>query len=108
MKGHALADERARTRAFQEHRQELQGRLPSGPFEFSGSGGATMQERLSFADVKPADGDSSMVRRFKLAVARDARYAVASAPYLQIFGMSQCLRSIYDGGGQIQDGNNYA
>ena len=45
-----------------------------------------------------------MVRRFKLAVRRDARYAVASAPYLHLFGFSQALRSIYDGGGQIQDG----
>ena len=102
MRGHALADEDARTRAFQEHRQELQGRLPGGPFEFSE--GTTLAERLGFVNVAPADGDSDVVRRFKLAVARDARYSVASAPYLQIFGMSQGLRSIYDGGGQLQDG----
>jgi hypothetical protein len=96
MRGHALADEDARTRAFQEHRQELQGRLPKGPFEFSAD--------LTFADMAPAETDSDVVRRFKLAVARDARYSAASAPYLQIFGMSQGLRSIYDGGGQLQDG----
>lgn len=96
MRGHAIADEDARTRAFQEHRQEIQGRLPKGPFEFSTS--------LDFTDLKPDDKDSAVVRRFKLAVMRDARYAVASSPYLQIFGMSQGLRSIYDGGGQLQDG----
>lgn len=97
MRAHAAAIEADRTRGFQEHRQELQGRLPKGPFEFSAG--------LDFADVKPLDSDSPVVRRFKLAVARDARYAVASAPYLKIFGMSQCLRSIYDGGAQLQNEN---
>ena len=97
MRGHAIADEKERTRAFQEHRQELQGRLPKGPFEFAAD--------LNFSDIKPSAEDPPVVRRFKLAVARDARYSVASGPYLQIFGMSQGLRSIYDGGGQIQDGS---
>lgn len=97
MRGHAIAKEEDRTRAFQEHRQELQGRLPKGPFEFAAD--------LDFKDIKPDDKDSPVVRRFKLAVARDARYAVASGPYLQSFGLSQGLRSIYDGGGQIQDGS---
>lgn len=96
MRGHAIADITKRTRAFQEHRQEIQGKLPGGPFEFS--------DDLDFSDLKPSSNDPPVVRRFKLAVQRDARYATASAPYLHLFGFSQALRSIYDGGGQIQDG----
>lgn len=90
MRGHSFADEALRTRAFEEHKQEIQGRLPKGPFE---------------GENEPVKAeDSPVVRRFKLAVERDRRYALASAPYLQVFGLSQALRSIYDGGGQIQDG----
>lgn len=96
MRAHGIAGVKDRARAFEEHRQELQGRLPKGPFEFTGS--------LAFDDFKPEDSDPPVVRRFKLAVARDSRHAVASSVYLHIWGMSQGLRSIYDGGGQIQDG----
>ena len=96
MRGHAITKLKDRTRAFQEHRQEIQGRLPKGPFEFSAD--------LDFTDLTPKEGDPPVVRRLKLAVARDSRYSVASAPYLQVWGLSQSLRSIYDGGGQIQDG----
>lgn len=95
MRGHGIHDIDDRTRAFQEHRQEIQGKLPKGPFEFSAD--------LTFDDVKVEDGDTPVVRRFKLAVQRDARYSSASPVYLALFGMSQALRSIYDGGGQLQE-----
>lgn len=98
MRGHGIAKEDDRIKAFGEHLQELQGRLPKGPFDFSAD--------LTFSDVAPVASDSSMLRRFKLAVARDARYSVASGPYLQIFGMSQGLRYIYDGGAQLQEGES--
>lgn len=96
MRGHGIASIADRIRALEEGRQELQGRLPKGPFEFASD--------LEFADDQPADDDPPVVKRFKLAVARDARYATALSPYLMVFGMSQGLRSIYDGGGQLQDG----
>jgi hypothetical protein len=99
MRAHGIVQIQERRRAFQEHRQEIQGKLPKGPFEFSGD--------LSFSDLTPSPSDVPVVRRFKLAVQRDARYAVASSPYLHIFGFSQALRSIYDGGGQIQDGEGH-
>ena len=96
MRGHGIADLDDRGRALQEHKQEILGKLPAGPFEFSAS--------LNFEDLAPNDDDPPVVRRFKLAVKRDAKYATASAPYLQLFGLSQALRSVYDGGGQTQDG----
>lgn len=96
MKGHAQADIQKRTRAFQELRQEIQGRLPRGPFEFT--------KDLTFSDLDPEEDDSPVVARFKRAVIRDGRYATASAPFLGIFGLSQNLRSIYDGGRQLIDG----
>lgn len=95
-RGHGEVDLAGRVRSFEEHRQEIQGKLPRGPFEFA--------DDLTFADVKPEKGDPPVVRRFKLALARDAKYAAASDPYLRLFGFSQALRSIYDGGGQLQDG----
>jgi len=96
MRGNGIADEDDRQRALEEHRQEIEGRLPKGPFEFS--------DDLEFSDLDPKDDDSDVVSRFKRAVQRDARYSVGSAVYLSLFGMSQGLRHIYDGGGQIQDG----
>jgi hypothetical protein len=96
MRANGIPDLEERVRAFQEHRQEIQGKPPKGPFEFA--------DDLDFSNLEPADGDVPVVKRFKLAVRRDARYAAASAPYLHLFGFSQALRSIYDGGGQIQDG----
>lgn len=97
MRGHAIPDIDDRVRAFQEHRQEIQGKIPKGPFEFSAD--------LTFDDLTPElDPSPPAVKRFKLAVQRDARYATASGPWLRIFSMSQGLRSIYDGGGQLQDG----
>lgn len=96
MRGHGIATEAERTRAFEEHRQEIQGRLPKGPFEFASD--------LNFTNFRPDEKDNPVRRRFKLALERDSRYSVASGPYLQLFAMSQALRAIYDGGGQIQDG----
>lgn len=96
MRGHAIADIDDRVRAVEEHRQEIQGRLPKGPYEFA--------KDLTFDDVKPADDDSPTVRRFKLAVRRDARWGSARHGHLQAFGFSQALRSIYDGGRQLIDG----
>ena len=95
-KGHANYDNEDRQRYLEELRSELQGRLPKGPFEFTAS--------LDFSDFEPTDDDPPVVRRLKLAVKRDCKYGSASAPYMLIFGLSNNLRSIYDGGGQIQDG----
>lgn len=97
MRAHGEAKIEDRSLAFQELRQEIQGRIPnSGPFEISAD--------MNFDDLEPAEDDPDIVKRFKLAARRDSRYAVATGPYLQLFGMSQSLRSIYDGGGQLQDG----
>ena len=98
MRGHSTIKISERVRAFEEHRQEIQGRLPKGPFDNF--------EDLDFNDdsLKPSEDDPPVVQRLKLAIKRDARYGVASSVYLSIFGLSQGLRSIYDGGGQIQDG----
>lgn len=96
MKGHAQHSIEERTRSFEEARQELQGRLPKGPFEFA--------DDLTFSDVKVVEEDVGAVARFKRAVRRDCRYATAGSPYVRIFGMSQALRTIYDGSRQIIDG----
>ena len=96
MKGHARADVRDRIRDFQELRQEIQGRLPKGPFEFTAD--------LTFSDLTPSADDPPVVARFKRAIQRDGKYGTARAPFLTIFGLSQNLRSIYDGGRQLIDG----
>lgn len=96
MRGHGIADIAGRQRALEEHRGELQGRLPRGPFEFA--------DDLTFDSLAPDDGDPPVVRRLKLALQRDCRHATALPRYIGVFGLSNNLRSIYDGGGQIQDG----
>tara|TARA_R110002110_G_scaffold8326_14_gene41937 strand:- start:823 stop:1122 length:300 start_codon:yes stop_codon:yes gene_type:complete len=96
MRGHAISDLLERKRALEEHKQEIQGRLPKGPYEFS--------ENLDFDDFEVTEADPPVVRRFKLAIKRDARHGAAGGVYLRVFGLSQGLRSIYDGGGQLQDG----
>jgi len=96
MRGHGTTEIADRARAQEDMKQEIQGRLPTGPYEFA--------QDLTFDDIVPESGDSSVVRRLKLAIRRDSRHSVASGRYLRIFGMSQAIRSIYDGGGQIQDG----
>lgn len=96
MKGHGEADIDKRDRAIEEIRQEIQGRLPKGSFEFS--------QDLSFSDMEPSDGDSEATVRFKRALIRDARYASAGAVYIRKFGFSQALRSVYEGGRQLIEG----
>ena len=96
MKGHAQHNIDERTRSFEELRQEIQGRVPKGPFEFSAD--------LTFADVVVEDGDAAVVARLKRSVKRDARYSSAGSVYVRSFGMSQSLRSLYDGAKQIIEG----
>jgi hypothetical protein len=95
LKGHAQHTWQDRERSSEEVRQEIQGRLPKGPFEFSAD--------LTFDDVK-AEAKSGVVARLQRAVRRDARYATAGHPYIIAFGLSQALRTIYDGSKQIIDG----
>lgn len=94
-KQHATITPTDRDRGIAELRQELQGRLPTGPFEFASN--------LLFT-MDASDADPDLVRRFKTAVRRDARYATARGPYLVAFGLSQHLRSVFDGGRQLVDG----
>jgi len=95
MKGHAQSSIEERIRSFEELRQEAQGRLPKGPFEFS--------ESLEFDDVVTAS-DKGPVAAFRRAVRRDARYSSAGGVFLRRHGLSQSLRHIYDGGRQLVDG----
>lgn len=96
MKGHAQFDTDERALSFEEVRQEIQGRLPKGPFEFA--------DDLEFKDIKADKSDVGVVTRFKRAVTRDCRYSTAGGPYIMKFGLSQALRTIYDGSKQIIDG----
>jgi hypothetical protein len=96
MRGHALTVIDERVRAFQELRQEIQGRAPKGPFEFAAD--------LDFKDLAPEDSDPPVVKRFKRAMVRDLKYSAAGAVFMLNFGLSQNLRSIYDGGRQLIDG----
>ena len=84
--------------SFEEARQEIQGRLPKGHFEFA--------TNLKFDSIKVKDSDSLVVARFKRALVRDCRYATAGSPYIRAFGMSQALRSIYEGAKQLADGGS--
>ena len=75
MRGHAITKLKDRTRAFQEHRQEIQGRLPKGPFEFSAD--------LDFTDLTPKEGDPPVVRRLKAPISSAApspTIAAANSP----------------------------
>ena len=92
MRAHAVTTKSARSLAFEHMRQEIQGKLPKGPFEFDA------------AQLAPVDADSSLVARFKKAVLRDAAYGAASAPFIRLMGMSHALRSTYEGGKQLLDG----
>ena len=98
MKGHGTITTDDRKTGVDDARQEIQGKLPKGPFEFSTS------TDLSFDDLKPAEKDGATTRVFKEALRRDAMYASAGAVYLRGFGMSQAMREIYDGSKQLQDG----
>lgn len=96
MKGHAQFTTDERTLSFEEIRQEIQGRLPKGPFEFA--------DDLSFDDVKAEKTDVAVLARLKRAVKRDCRYATAGPPYIMAFGLSQSMRTVYDGSKQLIDG----
>jgi hypothetical protein len=96
MKGHGNFSVDDRAESFEEARQEIQGRLPKGQFEFS--------PELKFDSIKVSDTDPPVVARFKRALIRDCRYSTAGSPYIRAFGMSQALRSIYEGAKQLVDG----
>lgn len=96
MRGQACTTISDRTTGFEEMRKEILGALPKGPFEFS--------KDLTFNDYKPTEADKEIIKRFKHAVRRDCRYASANGFYVRLFGMSQALRHVYDGGRQMIDG----
>lgn len=98
MKGHGTIKTSDRKTGVDDVRQEIQGKLPRGPFEFS------TDVDLKFSDLKPVDSDPIAERTFKQALKRDAMYASAGAVYLRAFGLSQAMREIYDGSKQLQDG----
>jgi hypothetical protein len=81
---------------FEAMRGEILGELPKGPYEFS--------KDLNFDDYKPEKSDVEIIKRFKHAVRRDCRYGSANGFYVRLYGMSQTMRHIYDGGRQMIDG----
>ncbi len=97
MKGHGTITTEDRKTGVDDVRQEIQGKLPRGPFEFS------IGEDLEFEDLKPTAGDPPATKAFKQAMYRDARYATANPVYLRAFGLSQAMREIYDGSKQLRD-----
>lgn len=96
MKGHGVISTADRKTGVDDVRQEIQGKLPKGPFEFA--------DDLKFQSVKPQSADGSPESTFRQALYRDALYASAGAVYLRAFGLSQAMREIYDGSKQLQDG----
>ncbi len=101
MKAHGVSDITERTTAQDDIRQEIQGKHPSGPYEFAAD--------LTFDSVKPSSEKPNTIaentlQRFQQAVYRDARYGSAGAVYLAGFGLSQALREVYDGSKQLVDG----
>ncbi len=95
MKGHGTITTADRKEGIDDVRQEIQGKLPKGPFEFATS--------LEFTEIKP-DTTPGAGNTFRAALYRDARYASAGAVYLRGFGLSQAMREIYDGSKQLRDG----
>ncbi len=98
MKGHGTIETSDRKTGVDDVRQEIQGKLPKGPFEFSSD------EDLEFSDLKAEDKDPIVRRTFMQALQRDALYSSAGPVYLRAFGLSQAMREIYDGSKQLQDG----
>lgn len=98
MKGHGAITTADRKTGVDDARQEIQGKLPRGPFEFS------TDADLKFTDIKPKDNEPTTRRTFKQSLYRDACYSSASPVYLRAFGLSQAMREIYDGSKQLQDG----
>lgn len=97
MKGHGAITLEDRRTGVDDVRQEIQGKMPRGSFEFS------LGADLEFEDLKPNDGDAPVTRAFKQALYRDACYATANPVYLRAFGLSQAMREIYDGSKQLRD-----
>lgn len=95
MNGHGATNTDDRQTGIDDVRQEIQGKLPKGAFEFSSDAS------LGFSDISVADGDPLVKKMFKLALKRDAAYASAGAVYLRAFGLNQAIREIYDGGRQL-------
>ena len=98
MNGHGVISHADRKTGVDDVRQEIQGKLPRGSFEFSTG------DDLDFDDLKPGDKDLPVTRAFKQALYRDAMYASANPVYLRAFGLSQAMREIYDGSKQLRDG----
>ena len=96
MRGNARITKGEREADFEAMRGEILGELPKGPYEFV--------KDLTFDDYEPKESDPEIIKRFKHAVRRDCRYGSASGFYVRLFGMSQVLRHIYDGGRQMIDG----
>jgi len=85
-----------RIAGFEKVRQEIGGRRPQGPFEFSDS--------LEFDDIEAKDDDPVVVQILTSAIKRDARHASSGPVYLRRLGLSQSLRTIYEGGKAIIEG----
>jgi hypothetical protein len=98
VKGHGAITTEDRKTGVDDVRQELQGKMPRGPFEFSSG------SDLEFKDLKPSSEDLPPTRTFKQALYRDAKYASANPVFLRAFGLSQAMREIYDGSKQLRDG----
>lgn len=96
MRAHVRITIAEREKDFEQMRQEILGALPKGPYEFS--------KDLTFNDYRPQADDVEIIKRFKHAVRRDARYGSANGFYVRLHGMSQVLRHAYDGGRQMTDG----
>jgi hypothetical protein len=96
MRGNARITIADRKKDFNEMRDEIAGKLPKGPYEFS--------DDLNFDNYKPKESDVEIIKRFKHAVRRDCRWGSANGFYVRLHGMSQVLRHIYDGGRQKIDG----
>jgi hypothetical protein len=77
-------------------KQEIQGRLPKGPFEDF--------EDLSFSELEINEDDPKPMVRYKITTKRDGRYATASPVYIRRFGMSQNMHHLYTGSKQLIDG----
>lgn len=96
MRGHAETTQKGRQEQIEEAKQEIKGRLPKGPFEFS--------EDLTFESIEPTEKDSRRVALFKIAIKRDCRRASALQHNVAVFGISQNIRHIFDGGANLIKG----
>jgi hypothetical protein len=96
LKTHANYTKQSRETSFQEVLQELQGRAPKGPFEFTND--------LKLSDVRILDTDPPVLQRFKRAIKRDGKFGAAGPVYIRNFGFHQALRHAYEGGKRLIDG----